>query len=155
MIQRKPYDGDDLVQNTLLLARRPEFASTIASGKNILLNSSYLNELPSRQLSDFIAYLDKTRLDADDRKFMAIDIVSLICGMIFPSLFGSLSSPAHYLPADRTGVMHAHSVVVSALIASAPAGGLRSTGTMPTLSGVLADFLNDLIKIDQVKRVER
>ena len=38
---------------------------------------------------------------------------------------GPLYYPAFYLPADRTGVMHAHSVVVSAMIGSAPMTGLR------------------------------
>ena len=59
---------------------------------------------------------------------------------------GSLDSPAFYLPADRTGVMHAHTVVVNALIRSAAMTGLRSASApTSTLSGVLADFLEQLI----------
>ena len=59
-----------------------------------------------------------------------------------------LSLPSYYLPADRTGVMHAHRVVVSALIGSAPMAGLRPGGRTSMLSGVLADFLEQLIQID-------
>ena len=44
--------------------------------------------------------------------------------------------------------MHAHSVVVSALIASAPMTGLRPAARTPMLTGVLADFLEQLIGID-------
>ena len=65
-----------------------------------------------------------------------------------PQIVGPLALPAFYLPADRTGVMHAHSVVVSALIESAAMTGLRPAARTPMLSGVLADFLEQLIEID-------
>ena len=44
--------------------------------------------------------------------------------------------------------MHAHSVVVSALIESASMTGLRPAARTPMLSGVLADFLEQLIELD-------
>jgi len=44
--------------------------------------------------------------------------------------------------------MHVHSVVVSALIESAAMGGLRPATRPPLLSGVLADFLEQLISIN-------
>lgn len=147
IIQRKPYDGADLLQHAMSLAQRPEFTSTVPAENKLLLDS---RDLDQSLYPILMQYLNK--LDAIDPKFLASEIVSSICGMILPFLFGPLHSPAYYLPADRTGVMHAHNVVVSALIASAPAGGLRPAGTMPTLSGVLADFLNELIEIDQKKQ---
>lgn len=58
-----------------------------------------------------------------------------------------LFQPAYYLPADRTGVMHSHQVVVSTLIQNATTAGLRPSTDIPMLSGVLADFLNVLIGI--------
>ena len=64
-----------------------------------------------------------------------------------PRLLGAACRQAHYLPADRTGVMHSHQVVVGALVQSAPMAGIRPTATMPTLSGVLADFLHQLINM--------
>ena len=54
---------------------------------------------------------------------------------------------AYYLPADRTGVMHSHRVVVSSLIRSAGSAGLRPTDALPLLPGVLADFLDQLLKL--------
>ena len=65
-----------------------------------------------------------------------------------PSIVGLLQSPAYYLPADRTGIMHAHSVVVGALIQQASLAALRHTKPTPVLSGVLADFLEQLIELD-------
>lgn len=67
------------------------------------------------------------------------------------SIFGLLLRPvlrdAHYLPADRTGVMHSHQVVVSALAQNATMAGLEPSRTLPMLSGVLADFLSQLISM--------
>ncbi len=69
-----------------------------------------------------------------------------------PQIVGPLALPAFYLPADRTGIMHAHSVVVSALIGSAAMTGLRPAARTPMLSGVLADFLEQLIEPDRAPR---
>lgn len=66
---------------------------------------------------------------------------------IFPQLLGGLSRKSYYLPADRTGIIHAHRVVVSALIEAAATAGLRPTHSLPMLSGVLSDFLQALIRI--------
>lgn len=72
-----------------------------------------------------------------------------LTGPTLSHVLGPLDIPAYYLPADRTGVMHAHSVVVSALIGNAPMAGLRPDSRTPMLSGVLADFLEQLIQIDR------
>ena len=85
--------------------------------------------------------------DQDEKRFMAFRLVSDLIDTVFPFIVGPASFPAHYLPADRTGVMHAHRVVVSSLIESATRAGIRRTSQMPLLSGVLADFLEQLITL--------
>ena len=72
---------------------------------------------------------------------------------IFPYIIGEVYRPAYYLPADRTGVMHAYRVVVRSLIEGATSAGLRPTAPMPTLSGVMADFLEQLIEFDDTPRM--
>ncbi len=74
---------------------------------------------------------------------------------VFPYIVGPVGSPAHYLPADRAGVMHAHRVVVSALVERAASAGIRSASPVPMLSGVLADFLEQLIALDDLPRDRR
>ena len=54
---------------------------------------------------------------------------------------------AFYLPADRTGLMNAHSTVVSALIQSATMAGIRRADPVPPLSGVRGDFLEQLVRM--------
>ena len=68
---------------------------------------------------------------------------------LFQSLTRPLTRNAFYLPADRTGVMHSHQVVVSTLIQNATTAGLRPSADVPMLSGVLADFLNNLILLSE------
>lgn len=60
-------------------------------------------------------------------------------------LVGPLKRLVHYLPADRTGIMHSHKMVVAAIVQNAAKAGLRQTPDVPTLSGVLIDFLEELI----------
>ncbi len=69
-------------------------------------------------------------------------------------------NPAFYLPADRTGLMNAHSTVVSALIQSATMAGIRRADPVPPLSGVRGDFLEQLVEMvsdlsDRRRRLRR
>jgi len=73
----------------------------------------------------------------------------LLANLLFTSLTGPLTCNAFYLPADRTGVMHSHQVVVSTLIQNATTAGLQPSADVPMLSGVLADFLNELILMSE------
>ena len=75
-----------------------------------------------------------------------IYLASLSSG-VFSRSVGPLGRPAHYLPADRAGVMHAHQVAVRGLIAGASRVALRPESSMPVLSGVLGDFLEQLVML--------
>ena len=66
------------------------------------------------------------------------------------TLANSLTRRTYYLPASRTGVMHSHKVVVSALVRLATTAGLRPAADVPSLSGVLADFLEQLIQMADI-----
>ena len=72
--------------------------------------------------------------------------------IIYSHLLQPLCRNAYYLPADRTGVMHSHQVVVGTLVQSATTAGLRPSTNVPMLSGVLADFLNQLINISGMRK---
>ena len=85
-------------------------------------------------------------------QFSAQRLLSTLTSYLVPDMLGPLNMPAFYLPADRTGVMHAHNVVVSALIERATMAGLRPATETPMLSGVMADFLEQLIDLDRTSR---
>ena len=109
--------------------------------------SGHIYELPPVPISNFLIgnRYRPGRADLDDAPFL----VRSVLDAMFESLISPMVRPAHYLPADRTGVMHSHQVVVSALIQSATRAGLRPSANIPLLSGVLGDFLDDLIGMSQ------
>ena len=59
---------------------------------------------------------------------------------------GQFRNRAYYLPANRTGLMHAHRLVVNALIERATSVGIVESARMPLLSGITSDFLKRLIE---------
>ena len=94
-------------------------------------------------------------LDDNDKREIAVEFISMFSESIVSSTVDPLSCAAYYLPADRTGVMHAHRVVVASLIQRAPRGGLRRAAPLPVLSGVLADFLEQLVALGDLPRRRR
>lgn len=69
---------------------------------------------------------------------------------IFPNFFRDLSQElnmhdVHYLPANRSGIVHSHRVITSSLVARSTRAGLERFPELPTLSGVMADFMQWLI----------
>ena len=77
----------------------------------------------------------------------ANNLIASLRNMALAHSAGPLSRPAYYLPADRTGVMHAHRAVVGAVIDRASNAGIVDAPNVPTLSGVMGDFLRELIMI--------
>ena len=89
----------------------------------------------------------------DDRGGREVEyFIREFSSLIFSDLVSPLSNVAHYLPADRTGVMHANRVVVASLIERAPYAVLRRDTPLPPLSGVLADFLEQLVRLGEPRR---
>lgn len=94
-------------------------------------------------------WIDKHELDEE---WAAKELLVALASDVVSNMAASLSYPAHYLPADRAGVMHAHQVAVRGLIASASRTGLRRDSPMPVLSGVLGDFLDQLVALAEPRR---
>lgn len=77
--------------------------------------------------------------------------LAVLADAVFPYTVGVFGSRAYYLPADRTGIMHAHSIVVRSLIGQASHAGLREQVELPMFSSVVADFLSQLIDLPSRK----
>ena len=104
---------------------------------------------PSREsLLPLIEHLQSSRTaNNNERVHLANLLISRLAQDIGSFLVSPLTQKSYYLPADRAGVMHAHRVVVSSLLQLAQYGGIRRGEPLPTLSGVLADFLDQLIQL--------
>ncbi|MCY4030220.1 MAG: AAA family ATPase [Acidobacteria bacterium] len=109
------------------------FQSTIPDGWRIPRGSSGVFRAP--------LLLSGTQSEGE-RTVWIMDVIGALADIVLPS-----RHPAFYLPADRTGLMNAHSTVVSALIQSATMAGIRQADPLPLLSGVRGDFLEQLVEM--------
>ena len=89
--------------------------------------------------------LDYEIKDDQSRKGLTAFVMTSLLSNAGPDIFSPLSDVAYYLPASRTGIMHTHRLVLGSLLARAPREGLPQSPTGPVLSGVLADFVVQLI----------
>ena len=83
--------------------------------------------------------------------FLNRSVISILEQLVRIRVAGFLTFPAHYLPANRTGVLHTHHALVGGIIRNTPKAGLRQSTATPMLTGVLADFLQQIIEIDRMR----
>ena len=116
---------------------------------------------PYNERRGYVQFLAREVLDAmgqgdDDRGIREVtSFIRQLSRLVLSNVVSPLNNAAHYLPADRTGMMHAYRVVVASLIERAPRAGLRRDTPLPALSGVLADFLEQLVGLGDLPRRRR
>ena len=76
--------------------------------------------------------------------------LGFLAGFINKEFISHLGHAVCYLPANRTGVMHARQVIVSSLISRASRSAQIRDAPLPALSGVIADFLESLIRLGEL-----
>ena len=136
-------DGEPFAYHFSTRGTAPEFTALIPDTAPLQIERG--REMLLRSFSRF------EREYQDERDFEMV--IWELWDAIFPYIIGEVYRPAYYLPADRTGVMHAHRVLVRSLVEGATSAGLRPTASMTTLSGVMADFLEQLIEFDDTPRM--
>ena len=104
-----------------------------------------------KEIREFFNLISPNFSNRIDEKDLHTLMICLLSGFSAPYVSYALNSAAYYLPADRTGIMHAHDVILGSLIASASRTG-SSDGAAPRLSGVSADFLEQLILLDPQRK---
>lgn len=144
VIRRPVANHPEPVEHFLTLARNSQFKMKLPENFPIAVDL----EADDGEIRRISQLLSKIKKDSLEQSSIISDLMEFLDRVISPSILGPLHFPAYYLPADRTGIMHAHNVVVTALIAGASGAGLRPSAREPLLSGVLADFLEQLIGID-------
>ena len=78
---------------------------------------------------------------------LLIKVAKKILSSIYeiPALISSKN--IYYLPASRAGILHSYRTVASAIVTSAPLAAIRGA-EIPRISGVIADFLGNLLKME-------
>ena len=144
-------DSDPFLFSIALTRSRVTFQPSLPAGTPIRVAGDSYQTVHYR-LSRLRRMLSHWAAGAGNRDRYGWNVLYDLAEMVLPYVVGPLHSPAFYLPADRTGVMHAHRVVVSTLVERAAMAGLRSAPRTPMMSGILADFLEELIELDEPRR---
>lgn len=104
-------------------------------------STSIVRRLPARwRMNPFL-------LRDDPKRGVAISLLVVLADEIASRNFDPCRQPAFYLPSDRAGVMHVHQLFVRALIAGASRPALPSDSPVPSISGVLGDYLEQLVSL--------
>ncbi len=93
--------------------------------------------------------------ELQDRPFVALSLRDELVDIVGATIISPLGRTAHYLPASRTGLMQAHRVVAASSIQQLSLPGSQGDKALPTLSGVLADFLEQLVTFRDLPWKER
>ena len=122
-------------------SNKTEFGTTIPEGMSLPIDVKELLDRYRIELEGVPHQRDR------EQELLVAELIGLLTHSALPQLGGPLYRPAFYLPADRTGLMNAHRVVVSSLINRAARAELRRDDPLPDLSGVVADFLNQIVEL--------
>lgn len=82
------------------------------------------------------------------------DLIREFFTEVLHNVVNPLNSTVHYLPADRAGVMHAGRELIVSLIERASYPALQKGTLFPTLPGALANFLQQLVDLDEPRGQE-
>lgn len=133
----------------MITRKGDEFVVSIPDSMPLFLGEIDKEEIENlRERTRYVRYaLSHTEFGEDQKVeilFLLEDLVRLVESYIrYP-----LNQPAHYLPSDRAGVMHAHRLAVGSLIQRASYSRIQREESLPLLSGVIADFLRQLTELD-------
>ena len=134
---------------SLARSRSASVAAIIPEAEPLYVSQRALRS-PESRLPWLLADLDALQGETPAaRKRHMQAVIGELSEAVFPYVFGQVRNSPYYLPADRTGVMHAHRVVVSALIGRMALSPESSDSPLPALSGVLADFIRWLVTLQQ------
>ena len=151
VLRRRMSNNATRFQHQWTLAERAtKFKTAIPEEIPVQINTENAHEL-----SKLLHRMKVSEREDEERHYLVLRLMAALSDSVLPYFAKPLHLPAYYLPAARASVMHIHSVVVSALIANAPTEGLRPAARTPMLSGVLADFLEQLIEVDRPRRTWR
>ena len=150
VIRNRPSDSSVSIDHVLTLGKREALFEGDFPG-HLRISGDEFESI----VNQFFRRMGKGLLDAfsnggNDSSFLTRNVMEILESIARNRLVGALNVPAFYLPADRTGIMHTHGAMISSIIGSTPTMGSRRAARAPMLSGVLADFLQQIIEVDRM-----
>ena len=145
--KRNSNDFAPIEHELTLKTQTVDFGTTMPKEIPVRINVGNIEE--SIQYWNRLAeMISKSDIVGEDFDVPELGLIGYFFNLVLSQLVSPLFRPAFYLPADRGGIMHSHRALVSALVQNATTAGLRPDGGIPILSGVLADFLQQLIQLE-------
>ena len=146
----------DPIKYELMIGRKESrFTSSIPNHTQLYAQNAS-SRRRSRSEFDYRLHRLKRHLTSDNSNGLLNSMnrfVDDLSEYVSPYLVGALRRGVHYLPAGRTGIMQAHRVVVGSMFRRLPISGIQAIPALPTLSGVVADFLEGLLELDKRRRL--
>lgn len=153
ILRAMPADGGEAHEHHLTLGlNETTFQTVIPDGIELKLQRNFFNAM-SRRRWRRLPLPQETGLSEDALEYFRAraDVISLLADIaeyLASDIYEPFAQPAYYLPAARTGIMHAHKTAVNAALDNAVMAGIRQVPNAPLLSGIIADFLEKLITVD-------
>lgn len=152
ILRAMPVDGDEAPEHRLTLGSGETAFETIIPEEMALKLREDFIDVMSRSMWGR-SFLSQGELFEDPLGYgrtsrSGLRLLTLMAEYLARDVCKPFAQSAYYLPADRTGIMHAHKAVVSAALDNAVMAGIRQVRNMPLLSGIIADFLEKLITMD-------
>ena len=142
VLERRSSDGARAFRHEQML--RSEDPEYITDGGDAPLSINIDTDVRERLRR--IAYtLSTNDHSEDDRDFAANELFLDLVNLVLPNLIAPLENRAFHLPAGRTGLIENYDKLVAGLFGQASVAGIGSDTPAPALSGVVADFLAQLI----------
>ena len=108
-LRRRDSNGSVPVEHVLSLqTRTTELKTTIPEKMSIRIDATHVDEI-----DELVRRINAEGNESEQQEFDVWRLMGVLNDLVLPHVAGPLHLPAYYLPADRTGVMHAHSVVVA------------------------------------------
>ena len=149
VLRRSGSNAEPSIKHGLTIgSRETAFRATIPDGTRMRVAGGEA-EFWRAWAEQVLSVTDRTEKPSD---FGAWPPLDSFVSHVWSDILAPLYYLPFYLPAGRTGVMHAHRMVVSALIQGSATSGLHPTSPSPLLSGVLADFLDQLLRLSYPER---
>lgn len=149
ILRAMSVDGGKAPEHRLTLGSgETAFETIIPEEMALKLREDFINAMSRRMWIQPFSLRKELFGDYLEPNRTAMRLLNLMAEYLARDVCKPFAQSAYYLPADRTGIMHAHKAVVSAVLGNAVMAGIRQVRNMPLLSGIIADFLEKLITID-------
>ncbi|WP_187684296.1 AAA family ATPase [Nocardia wallacei] len=134
--------GKRLPMRIIVTSENPQWAVTLrVRRKDVFVEAEVQSEITLSDIDndDYISYL------AERVSTSKIPLSSFISAKILDYVFADIPPAAHFLPAARAGLLQSHRLVAATMVQQSPFIGISDQIALPSLSGVVADFVAEIL----------